>query len=789
MEVLEGQTFCFADVEVDTRRGCVRRGDGEHHLRQKSFQVLVYLLERRDRLVTKNELIETVWRDTAVTDDVLVQCIKEIRRSLGDDTHSPRFIKTVPKAGYRFIGSMSEAPILACGQDVTRTHFHSEDITRVEIEYEVDDFLSRQPDALISRKPRDRTVIFALLAVALLVTGLSYFYFAGAFRSNQAAGVVLPDTPGKRSLAVMYFENRSRNSELDWMSEGLADMMITDLSRSPKLNILSRQDFRTLLDRNGVAADETISPETALDIARKSRAGSFILGSFASVGTSIRLDVKLFDAQTGELRAVETSNVEKAEMIFSAIDLLSLKLANHLVTMPFEQDRRSDLSMAMTGNLEAYRYYSLAVDEAQSLHNKEAIALLEKAIALDPQFAMAHARIGYIYTVTWGFGEKAKPYLEKAFALSDRLTEKDRLSISAWYSIASLDYPNAIEFYRQIISKYPTETESYLRLGNLLSGEEQFEDAANVLKQGLAIDPDGPLLYNALGSLYSISGKHEDAISMHQRYVAYAPNEANAHDSLGMSFQWAGRYDEAIGEYRRAIELKPNFEVALVHLANTHFQTGRYSQAIDLYKKYNAGAPSELERARAFSSIATVYRRLRNYDLAIRAANQAIKERETYIGESFLIALDLGDKKTTDQLEQKLFAAQTVTNRGKRAAPRFSFYFRGLAALRNGEPDNAVEAFREAVRHSPPTFEADALEDCLANAYLHLGRYDEAVAEYERVLALNPNYPLARFHLAQTFAANGDTEKARENYRLFLDTWKDADNEIPEIIAARNYVP
>src|SRR5688572_12048330 len=97
------------EVEIDPSLGCVRRAGAEQHLRQQTFQVLLYLLDRRERLVTKRELIEQVWRGAAVTDDALVQCIVDIRKALGDDCRRPRYIKTVPKAGYRFIASVEDA--------------------------------------------------------------------------------------------------------------------------------------------------------------------------------------------------------------------------------------------------------------------------------------------------------------------------------------------------------------------------------------------------------------------------------------------------------------------------------------------------------------------------------------------------------------------------------------------------------------------------------------------------------------------------------------------------------
>lgn len=92
------------------------------------------------------------------------------------------------------------------------------------------------------------------------------------------------------------------------------------------------------------------------------------------------------------------------------------------------------------------------------------------------------------------------------------------------------------------------------------------------------------------------------------------------------------------------------------------------------------------------------------------------------------------------------------------------------------------------MRHSPATWEIDALEDCLANAYLELGRFDEAIAEYGRILRLNPNYPLARFHLAEAYKGKGQFDQARDSYKQFLDVWRDADTDIPEVSAAGKFI-
>ncbi len=781
----ENQIYRFEDVEVDVPRGCVRRGGAEQHLRQKTFQVLVYLLDRRELLVSKEELMKAVWKGTAVTDDALVQSIKEIRRTLGDNSHNPKFIKTIPKSGYRFICPVEK---LDYGSP---TIIQTEEITCVELEYEeISDspqFATPLPKTLPAAPKRwiDSRGIIALVLLATF--SLTFYFIPKLWQSEQSsAAITLSQTPGKKTLAVMFFENQSKSAELNWLREGLADMLITNLSRSEKLTVLSRQQLHILLERAGHKTGDEINLVMALEVARKSGAEVFLIGSYARLGEKVRLDVRMNNAETGSLEIAESLTVEEPEQLLTEIDLLSFKLANHFGTD--EQKNQINLAAAMTNNLEAYRYYSLALEKAQGLHKKDALELLEKAVALDPEFAMAHARIGHTYAVTWGWADKAKPHLERAFAFSNRLTEKDRLYIAAWYAIANLDYPAAIQTFREIISKYPAEAEAYLRLGYLLRGEEQFEEAISMMRQGLTVDPDSSALYNALGLLYSLLGRHGEAIAMHERYVALAPNEANAHDSLGMSYQWAGHYEESIAEYNRALELNRNFEVARVHLGIAYFQIGRYAAAIDCFKKYIAIAPSRLESGRGYAYIAHVYRKKKNLAAATQAAKQSLKENEFYVWEMLIIALERGDRVTAGKLEQQLFAESGINNRGSRGSPRSGFYWRGYIALKNGRTDEALENYREALRHSPATWDIDSLEDCLANAYLELGRFDEAIVEYERILRLNPKYPLARFHLAQAFERKGQRTEAHENYQQFLETWKNVDTDIPEVISTLNYL-
>jgi tetratricopeptide (TPR) repeat protein/DNA-binding winged helix-turn-helix (wHTH) protein len=792
MKELSKHIYRFDGVELDPSQSCLSRSGQELPLRQKSLGALLYLIEQRHRLVTKEELIARVWDGMAVTDDALVQLIREIRQSLGDDSRQPRFIKTVPRAGYRFIAPVEEIYV-----ELPRT-VGSVDIERhvsVEVEYEEEvtgENVSSTQEMprwnIISRlraSPLTR-VSLLIAAVVLLVTGgLVVHRFSR--RSSSLAEVTLPAFPGKRSIAVMYFDNQSGDQDLEWLREGLADMVITGLSRSKNLNVLSRQQLYVLVQQSGYRPAEAIRLEEAIGLGQKSHAEVIALGSFARLGTKLRIEVNLHNADSGQSIASEGIVADTPESILTQVDLLSVKLARHLGASSASQ-QSGKLDDVMTSNLEAYRFYSLAVEKAQGLHNADAILLLEKAVALDPEFAMAHARIGYAHAVTGNDAEAAKRHLEKAFTLSTRLTEKDRLYIRAWYAIANLDYATAIGSFREIIAVYPMETEAYARLSMLLLGEDRLDEALAAALQGLAVDAESKDLINQTSGLYSTLGRHDEAIAMIQRYIALAPNEPNAYDSLGLFYQWAGRYQQALEAYQHALALKPNFEVALIHLGNVHFQQGRYREAIEIFNRYIAIGPSDNERGRGYSSLSAVYLKRGELDQSKQAAKKALTYVPGGLWQLARVMLAQGNTRLAEEFMREYNASSQGVERGRRPPRRVVLYLQGLVELKNGRAAEAVAAFTEALQHRPVAWEMDAFEDCLANAYLELGRWDEAIAEYQRILRLNPNYPLAEFHLAQVYEKKGRTDLARASYERFLQIWKDADREAPELKLARSKV-
>jgi tetratricopeptide (TPR) repeat protein len=254
-----------------------------------------------------------------------------------------------------------------------------------------------------------------------------------------------------------------------------------------------------------------------------------------------------------------------------------------------------------------------------------------------------------------------------------------------------------------------------------------------------------------------------------------------------MGYQWAGRYQDAVEEYQKALTLKPDFEVSIIHLANTLYQQGRYREALQEFQHYIEIATTIVERGRGYSGIAQIQRSRGQLDEAQRAARKSVAMDKTSPGQMLAIALAGDDLSTAERLKSTF---QTVrrTARGARGDSREQRYYEGLVHLKSGQETEAIGKFKEALTHRAPTWNLDTFEDCLANAYLKLGRFDEAIAEYERIIKLNPNYPLVHYHLAQIYERKNQAGLARTQYENFLQVWKAADADIPEVLAARRAV-
>ena len=262
---------------------------------------------------------------------------------------------------------------------------------------------------------------------------------------SQPTPPLSSEVQDRPSIAVLYFDNLSGEEELEWLRSGLTDMLVTDLSQSPDLRVLSTDRLYQILSDMNKLDERITSFEVVREVAQQAGADTVILGSFAKLGDTIRISIKIQEASTGEILKAESVDASAQEDIFARIDDLSrnIRQSIELPEAPAAVADR-DLSEVSTASVEAYK----AFVEAEELHyqtrEQEAIELYRKAAEIDPGFAMAWAKLSTSHG-NLGMLQEARGFAEKAMEHLDRLTEVEQAYVEGRYYGQKLEtIPRAI---------------------------------------------------------------------------------------------------------------------------------------------------------------------------------------------------------------------------------------------------------------------------------------------------------------------------------------------------------
>src|SRR5580692_11471007 len=458
--------FTFADVEVREREFCIVKAGELLPVEPKAFRVLLLLLRSPHRLVTKDELLDAVWSDCAVTDNSLARCVALLRRSLGDDTREPRFIATVPTVGYRFL----------CDVKVVEDGFAGPDAAGLPQPRDSNEFaplpgspgVEATPPAAGERSKRWKVIVpIAAAVLALLVAG--YFYFHRG-----------PKLTDKDTILLADFTNTTGDAVFD---DTLKTALEVSLRQSPFLSVLSDFDVTKTLQQMTRPTGTRLTPEVARELCLRAGSKAYIAGSIDSLGKEYVLGLKAVNCQSGDALTEEQVTAASKEKVLDALGEVASKLRGELgeslVTV-----RKFDvpLAQATTSSLEALKEYSVLSDPSR-VHTL-------RAIELDPNFAMAYLSMGVGYASA-GDDARASEYLTKAFQLREHASEWEKLFIAmSYYRGVTGELDKASDAGQQMNESYPGQTLNG-DLGQVYMDQGEYEKAAEVTRQSLRLDPEG----------------------------------------------------------------------------------------------------------------------------------------------------------------------------------------------------------------------------------------------------------------------------------------------------------
>ena len=477
--------FCF---KTDTRS--LFRQNEPIHLAKRPFEILRHLIENRERVVSRDELLEKFWEGHDVYDDALRKTVSTIRHAL-DDTKSPwRYIETLRGSGFRFIGEVEE--------EIQSSKFKGQSLKA--------ESKPANGQGLPSRKVsfwHSRVILVSILGLILILSTS----FAVSVYLPRGAKNVSRSLPKITAIAVLPLRNLTGEAGLDYLSDGLSEGLINEFSRHSELKVISRSSSFAFKNKD-------IEPR---EIAEKLQVEAILEGSLRKFGDEMRLEVNLVDAKDGKV--LWTNDAAKSSLgnIFTAQNRIACDLLTKI-----EAGKCSKTEVAQNIDTEAYRLYlqGLQLRTNSSLETMtKSIGLFEQALKIAPNFAEAHEAIATTYIIMNSNSlvpplfviPKAEFHANEALKIDENSVDA-LLVLSETKTSENYDLDLRENLLRQAVEKNPNHGRARIWLANLLTVQGKFAEAESELLYAQQIDPLSQTVRLNLSELYLYWRKPEKTI-------------------------------------------------------------------------------------------------------------------------------------------------------------------------------------------------------------------------------------------------------------------------------------
>jgi DNA-binding winged helix-turn-helix (wHTH) protein/predicted Zn-dependent protease len=769
--------FRIQDFELDAATGEVRKAGTLVKLQPQPFRVLLLLVERAGRLVTREEIQRCLWKDSTFVDfeHGINFSINQIRVALGDDAERPQYVETLPRRGYRFIGAVegSSTPNLSAISAADR--------------FENLPVLKGGPEASAETAVRRRWLVSVGWIALVGVFGVgAYFIFPRA-----------PVLTERDTLVLADFTNTTGDPVFDGtLRQGLE----MQLEQSPFLRLVSESRVQQTLRLMSKPADARLTPEITSDVCQRVGSKAYIASSIAKLGNDYVIGLKAVNCATGESLAQEQVQALGKEKVLDGLSQAAVRLRKKLgESLSSVQKFDTPLAQATTPSLEALQALSRG---KQALNNGDYIASVlsfQRAIALDPNFAVAYCSLSASY-IDLGERSLAVANAKKAYELRGRVSELEKFGVESNYDwLVTGDLEKVREVYELFVQTYPRDSNAHFNLGNIYDNLGQYEKGLAQARESLRLEPTSGLNHSYLVYSYLTLNRLSEAQAAAKEALAKYPDSPPLHAVLyGLAFL----EDNSTGMAQQVAWAagKKGIDDALLGFeADTSAYSGRLAKAREQSRRAVASAEEAKERETAASHEANAALHEALFGNRVEARPLAAAALQRSSGRDVQYAAALALAMAADSVESQSLADDLVRLFPEDTIVRLNYLptLRAQLALNHKDGARAIEALRvaspyELMTAANPTLSLDLYPVFVrGQAYLEKHQGSEAAAEFKKILdhrglvVIEPIGALAHLGLARSFALQRDTAKARTAYQDFLTLWKDADPDIPILKQAK----
>lgn len=574
----------------------------------------------------------------------------------------------------------------------------------------------------------------------------------------------------KIRLVVMYFENQTGDPELHWLSRGIADMLINDLSHSKYLEMVSMDRMFNILRVAEHRGTSTLGEGATAEVARRTNAEIITAGSYVKAGNVFRIMAQIRDVRTDQILRTERVEGNGLERIFDMVDELSSRIKLALEIQAAGEEKRAEkIIQTDTRSVEAYKYYIEGREQINRLMQREAIEPLTKAIKIDSTFARAYLSLTHVYDVL-GEDDLALKAVEKAMGLSTGLPQVDQLMIALQYAQLKGDWNSEIEILAKLSLLQPSEPLWHSKIGwHLTTHKRMLEQGINSYKKAIEIDPVGdPLDYYYLGYALLNAGRGKEAVETFEKLVSIRPQDAFSHDGLGNAYTFTGDYAKAEREFTTALKLKPTFFESHRSLGDLYLTLRLFRQAYHHYERFRSQAVGKNLQESAHYRLARFYLVSRDIPKAIQEANKSLSLDPFMMLALWIKGLVFLEVGTVDSAETVVRQMEDFFQKSSSFYRKeYLIHLRGSVHLKRGRFDDAIRELKDAEAFGP--YDHALFRLAVAEAYLAQGLVDQAVEACNWALEFNPRYPPAHWQLAQLYERQKKREEAIEAYQKVIE--------------------
>jgi serine/threonine protein kinase/Tfp pilus assembly protein PilF len=653
----------------------------------------------------------------------------------------------------------------------------------------------------------------------------------------------------ENSIAVISFKNQTGDPAYDYLQEAIPNLLITNLENTGLFYVATWERMQDILKQMGAKQARLIDSDLGFELCRREGIKAIAIGSFTKAGNVFRTDVKVLDVDTkGLLKSANIKGTGVDSILDTQIDSLSREMSLGLgIEKGKVEAVRLNIKEITTVSLQAYDFFLKGKEAYNLLYWEDAKKNMGKALEIDPTFAMAYVYLAWANQNT-GDVKARNETIEKAMALSNKTSQKDRLYLEAGYALFIKQDPEKhYTLLKELVQKYPNEKWAFHYLGDALYiYRNDIPGAYDQFKKWLELDPQDA---NAINHLISASSgmrefkKAADYIKMHD---AVAPPDSYNLHLQALMYRKMGQLDIAIAKNMEALEIKPDFIFSIDHLCKLYALKEEYEKSLKWANEYVSKASSAGKKASAyrgrgfyrywlgtfedalgdFSLAEKMAEEVENWDTKMEAAkwkgiayvmkgdfelSRKCFDNDVGIAEEHFpedvptykacaawwmgnLAIKQGriDQANTRLSEMKSFLP-IVGEDSKAFVILWHDLLQGEVFLAQGSLDAALSVSQKACRPGSP-FQDDSMYymDLLARVYAKKGDAGKAIAEYERLFKQDVSadvtylvHPLYHYRLGLLYERSGEVAKAKAQYLKFLDLWKDADPGQAEVDDAK----